>query len=144
MSKQKFTDIELIAALNIHAGSSTRAAEELGVTRDAVQKRKALLPKGALAMDLDTYKKTRADIFADFQRTLLQYVTPEKMKSASLQQIGTLFGIMYDKERLEKNLATEHIAHVMQSKLSEEDKADLRELIAAKTKRMRESISYEE
>jgi len=40
MGEQKFTDIELITALDYHKGNVTRVAEELGVSRAAVIKRK--------------------------------------------------------------------------------------------------------
>jgi hypothetical protein len=144
MGQQKFTDLELISTLALHEGNITKTAEALGVTRAAVTKRKNLLPEGALIHSVDDYRKKRADTFADFQRIILQYVTHDKMKKASLNQLGTLFGIFYDKERLEKNLATEHIAHAIQKNLSPDDMKAVKELVTKMTNQKREAVSYDE
>ena len=92
MPKQKFDDQELIAALTLHKGNVTYAAEELGVTRAAVIKRKKTIPDGVLAETVIEFRTQRADIFARLQQVLLQHITPAKLKGASLAQIGTLLG----------------------------------------------------
>lgn len=143
MGVQKFTDIELIATLSLHENNITKTAEALGVSRGAVIKRKAALPEGALIHTVEDFRKKRADTFADFQRIILQYVSHDKLKKASLQQLGTLFGIFYDKERIEKNLATEHIAHVVQQNLSAADMQAVRELVTKMTTQKREAVTYE-
>jgi hypothetical protein len=140
----KFTDIDLIAALNLHQGNVTRAAKDLGVTRQAVIKRKKLLPDGVIAPTIKEFRESRADTFARLQQILLQYITPEKLKGASLQQIGTLFGIMYDKERLEKNLATEHIAHAHYQMLDDSQMAKVKQLAKDLTQKKLTEIEYNE
>ena len=135
MGKQKFDDAELIAALNLHNNNVSRTADELGVTRAAVIKRRNTLPDGVIAKTVEEFRTRRADTFARLQQILLQHITPKKLKGASLAQIGTLFGIMYDKERLEKNLSTENIAHNHYEQLDTIDKAMLKELVERRTQK---------
>ena len=144
MGASKFTDLELIAALNVHNDNVTRAARELGVTRNAVIKRKKLLPKGVIAPTIEKFRSQRADTFARFQQIILQYVTEKKLKGASLQQLGTLFGIMYDKERLERGQATEHIAHAHYEKLDEKQMKALKEFSKTMVEDKMRAISYDE
>jgi hypothetical protein len=140
----KFTDVELIAALGLCNGNITKTAEQLGVSRAAVIKRKKTIPEGVIAPTIKEFRKERADVFAHIQRACLQYITPEKLKKASLQQIGTLFGIMYDKERLEQNLSTENVAHALEQALSDNDIKRLDTLITERTKEKLEEVEYVE
>jgi len=144
MGATKFTDLELIAALNVHHDNVTRAAKELGVSRSAVIKRKKLLPKGVIAPTIQEFREQRADTFARFQQIILQYVTEKKLKGASLQQLGTLFGIMYDKERLERGQATEHIAHAHYELLDEKQLKALKEFSRTMIEDKMKRISYDE
>ena len=142
MGEKKFTDIELITALDFHKNNVTRVAEELGVSRAAVIKRKKKIPEGIITPDIETFRQERANIFASIQQTLLRYITPTKLKAASLQQIGTLFGIMYDKERLEKNQATDFIAHAHFQMLAPDQMASIRNLAKELTERKLKQVTY--
>ena len=55
----------------------------------------------------EPYKKHRAEILAGLQDKILNEVKAEDIKSASLLQKVTTVGILYDKERLERNLSTD-------------------------------------
>lgn len=138
----KFTNTDLIVALNLHDGNVTRAAEELGVSRAAIIKRRKQLPSGCLSKDLTQFRQKRADIFAEIQKMILMYITPDKLAKSSLQQLGTLFGIMYDKERLEQNLATEHIAHAHYEVLDDQTKESIRKLTDELTAKKLQAVSY--
>jgi hypothetical protein len=142
MGEQKFTDIELITALDYHKGNVTRVAEALGVSRAAVIKRKKKIPEGIITPDVETFRQERANIFASIQQALLRYITPDKLKHASLQQIGTLFGIMYDKERLEKNQATDFIAHAHFQALPADQMQSIRALSKELTERKLKKVNY--
>jgi len=143
MADQKFSDMELIAALNLHNGNVSRAAQELGVTRAAVIKRKKVIPVGVLAPTITEFRSQRADVFARLQQILLQHITEKKLKGASLAQIGTLFGIMYDKERLEKNLSTENIAHNQYKTLTAADREMIKEIVKSRTESKLKEIVYD-
>lgn len=143
MANQKFTDMELIAALNMHNGNVSRAAQELQVTRAAVIKRKKVIPEGVLAPTITEFRSQRADVFARLQQILLQHITEKKLKGASLAQIGTLFGIMYDKERLEKNLSTENIAHNQYKTMTAEDREMIKAIVKSRTESKLKEIVYD-
>ena len=143
MPKQKFDDFEMIAALNIHNGNISRAAQELGVTRAAIIKRKKHLPEGVIAPTISEFRMQRADTFARLQQILLQHITPAKLKGASLAQIGTLFGIMYDKERLERGQATEHIAHKHYESLDETQLKALKDFSKTMVEQKLREITYD-
>jgi predicted transcriptional regulator len=142
MGAKKFTDIELIAALDFHNGNVTRVAEELGVSKTAVIKRKRKIPEGVITPDIDTFRQERANIFASIQQALLRYVTPDKLKRASLAQIGTLFGIMYDKERIERNQATDFIAHAHYQMLAPEQMKSIKAVAKELTEQKLKQVTY--
>ena len=144
MGEKKFTDIELIETLRNNQGNVSASAKDLGVSRQAITKRRQNLPKGLETADVQDFRKNRATTFASLQQILLQYITPEKLKKASIQQLGTLFGIMYDKERLERNLATEHISHAHFQKLPPDQMASIRKLSQELTERKLNQIRDED
>jgi hypothetical protein len=132
----KIDQQELIALATARKGDGSpfthqEMARHLGVTRPAVTRALAKIPKSVLAShDVQTFRKNRADIFADMQRMILTYMTPEKLKGASINQLGTLFGIVYDKERLEKGQATAHVAQINRSMLDDESLKKVRQIVA--------------
>jgi hypothetical protein len=141
--QKKFSDLELVAALAHYKGNITAVADELGVNRSTILRRKASLPEG-LQGNLEEYRMKRADTFADFQRLILQNITGDKLKKASIQQLGTLFGIFYDKERLEHGQATEHIAHAHYNKLDEDSRRMIGKLVKEMTDQKLKQIQYED
>ena len=144
MPKQKFSDAELIAAINSNEGNSTAAAKDLGVCRDSVMKRKLTLPVGALITDLAEFKVKRGDVFADLQRKTLAAITPDKLAACSAQQLATIAAILYDKERLESGKCTENIAHGMVENMSAADLADLADLQKKRTERLQAEVIYDD
>jgi hypothetical protein len=135
MARQKFSDAELIDVLHVVDGNVTHAAEALGVTRHAIVKRRDKLPEGILAKDIDTFRQKRADTLARVQQIMLQYITPEKLKKASLSQLVLAFGLMFDKERLEQGKPTEHVAHAHLSKMHPDDLKMIKEMVKQSTER---------
>jgi len=55
---------------------------------------------------LDNFKANRADILAGIQETVAASLTEEDIKNASIRDRTMLFGVLYDKERLERGQAT--------------------------------------
>ena len=58
---------------------------------------------------LGNHKKNRADILALKSAQIIQSIDLSTIKKASLQQRLTGYGILYDKERLERDLSTQNI-----------------------------------
>lgn len=59
---------------------------------------------------IERFKKHRADFLTHKQAEILGSLTDRDIKDASLLQRTTAFGILYDKERLERNQSTENIS----------------------------------
>lgn len=59
---------------------------------------------------IEHLKKHRADILTLKQGEILNALTEDEIKKASPQVKGMLFGILYDKERLERGQSTENIS----------------------------------
>jgi len=60
---------------------------------------------------LDSYKIHRADILALNGRKLLSKITDEKLQKASAYQLAGMYGILYDKERLERGQTTANVGY---------------------------------
>lgn len=107
--KAKIDTTQLIALANQKKPngkplSHSDIAKELRCSRVAVTKALANISPTLLSQrDTETFVTERADILAELQQTLIRYVTPEKLKRASLSQIVTAMAILYDKERLERH-----------------------------------------
>ena len=141
MASKLFEDADLIATLNMNNGNVTRTAEQLGVTRAAVIKRRDALPEGAF-LSREEWAVKKVDALKDLQRKILQSITPDDIKKASAAQRITMAAILEDKIRLAEGKATEHIAHQMESNLSDEDRAILQEFIARRTQQVVSQIEY--
>lgn len=109
-------------------------ADEMGVSRVGVTRALQRIPPELLSgRTVEEYRQNRAKMFAGIQRMILQNITPDKLKNASLAQLGTLFGIFYDKERLEHGQSTENNAMAIKIQLDDASKAKIQEAIAALT-----------
>ena len=53
--------------------------------------------------NLEEFKNLRADLFAYYQRLILSTITISELEKASLGQRLTVLGILFDKEKIERN-----------------------------------------
>ncbi len=100
---------QIINAVVIQGMSLSQAADHLQCSKQSISKRLQRLniqPNG-----LQQYKKNRADLLAYYQLQLLNALTPADIKKMNPVQRITCFGILYDKERLERGQSTENIAY---------------------------------
>jgi hypothetical protein len=58
----------------------------------------------------ELYEENRASILTSLQARLISGLTPEKIEKASLRDIAVSFGVLFDKERLEKDKSTANVA----------------------------------
>jgi hypothetical protein len=65
---------------------------------------------GIESKEVQDYKDHRADIFSGIQNKILKSVTEEDIQKASLQVKAMAFGVLYDKERLERGQSTENVS----------------------------------
>ena len=61
------------------------------------------------------YKKHRADIIGLKSRQILKHMDDAKLEKASAYQLAGMFGILYDKERLERDKSTQNVGMVLQN-----------------------------
>ena len=110
--------------------SYNEIAELVGRTKQTVHKR--LQPYVEDINNLQSFKDHRADILAVHQARLLNSLTPDAIKECSPYQRVGMFGILYDKERIERGMSTQNIAYADYSaKLSdlEKEEMELRKLL---------------
>ena len=74
---------------------------------------------------LKNYKKYRADILALTQHKLLSAINTDDLTKASLSQKVVAYGVLYDKERLERGQSTENIAYADMVKVNDQIDKDL-------------------
>ena len=123
-------DVERALDLHLNHGLSyAQMAPILGVHPSAIHKRiKHLLPNN----DTQYYQNHRADILSHVQLQLLSQVDTRRLKKVSSRDAVISYGILYDKERLERGQST---ANTDMRILS----ATLKEL-EAQEKELRESL----
>lgn len=61
---------------------------------------------------LGNYKSNRADVIALVGKQILSSISDEDIKKASLNQKVVSYGILYDKERLERGQSTENVLDI--------------------------------
>jgi hypothetical protein len=125
--------------------SHQEISDRMGCSRVAVTRAIQRVPEWQIKeRDLEQFKRERADIFAAAQQLVLKYLTHDKLKKASPQQIATLMAIFYDKERLERGKATQHVANLTDIQLDKETKKLLQEAIVSRTKAMLDKTSIKQ
>ena len=81
-------------------------ARKVGCTPGNVQQVLSAYLSGTSPEALKEYQENRGDILDAVQHRALLNITPEKLAKASPAELMTVFGISYDKARLERGQAT--------------------------------------
>lgn len=122
--------IEVILAMREEGMGVKEIARELGVSHQNISKRLKKVQKDVKRFD--RWKKYKADVLAWKQKEILDNLTEEDIKKASVREKAVLFGVLYDKERLERGKSTQNIsiAHfdAELAKLEEEERRLKKEL----------------
>lgn len=101
---------DIIEAVETHNLSIPQAAKLLGCSERNIYAR--LEQVGLRPGQLQKYKDHRADILASYQQIILNSFTKEDLKKAGLSQKIMAYGVLYDKERLERGQSTDNIAYM--------------------------------
>lgn len=64
-------------------------------------------------IDLEAFKSNRADLMAMKQAQVLGALTIEDVEKASAKDKALVYGILYDKERLERGQSTSNVATIL-------------------------------
>jgi len=87
--------------------SQRELAKELKVSRNTVSK--ALDKVSDYKGEIELFRKQRGDILDDKQRLILDAINSKKVGEAKLRDLAVAAGILFDKNRLERNLSTSNI-----------------------------------
>lgn len=128
--KKKIQDLEL--AYLVGAGLNQREiAEKLEVSRSsvtlAIKRMKEEQPELLEEKSIEDFRKGEADDLATMRRLIVAALKKKlrttSLKNISLQQLGMLYGIMFDKDRLLNDQSTENHAVRTYSQLDGETRA---------------------
>jgi len=106
----KYTPIEKILKYRKQGLSLPEIGGILGISKQAVHQR--LQPYAEELENLEDYKEHRADILALKGRQILKNIDNDRLEKASAYQLAGMYGILYDKERLERGESTHNIASI--------------------------------
>jgi hypothetical protein len=109
----KYIPIEKILELKGKNLSSSQIAKLLNCHSSAIRAR--LTDHCYMAENLESFKNHRPDLLAMHQSQILSNVATAKVKPPrtvrDLKDAVTAFGILYDKERLERGMSTDIVDH---------------------------------
>lgn len=140
---RKINDLEL-AILLAQGKTHEQAAKELGVARVTVTSRvKWLKENNPLALQLvsaDEYRAMESDSIAQIRQGIIQELirrikTGSGLSKESMPQLAKTFGILFDKDRLIRGEATEHVAHIHKEDLDPETRDMIKQIINRETER---------
>jgi transcriptional regulator with XRE-family HTH domain len=101
--------IELIIDYKRRGLTQAQVAKLLDCSEYNISKR--LAPHRELIDCTQKYVDNRPFILALEQERIRQHITPAKLAKASARDLAVMFGIFYDKERLETGQSTQNIAY---------------------------------
>ena len=105
---------DIIECIEVKGMSIQQAADHLECSKQNISNR--LKAIGIKPGGIKQFKENRAELLAYYQLQLLQSLTPDEIKKIPPGSRATTFGILYDKERLERGESTQNIAYADMSK----------------------------
>ncbi len=121
-------DLNRALALRIKGLNYDDIAQLLGVSRGCVIAN--LGSYMAEGLDLTIFKQNRADLLAGKQAQILKTLSEAEIRKASPYQRVGMFGILYDKERLERGQSTQNVSYAAMSRELEDLDREILELEA--------------
>ena len=140
---RKIHDLEL--AYLVGCGLNQREiAEKLEVSRptvsDAIKHLRATHPELLEEKSIEEFRKGETEDLANMRRIILsslrRKMTTTTLNAISLQQLGVLYGILFEKDRLLRGEATEHIATATYAQLDDKTRAVITDAVSQLTKDM--------
>ena len=102
--------IEALIQLDRQGLTYEEIGKRVGLSKWSVWQR--FKTAGYMSEHLQAYKDSRADVLAYYQQQILSSLSEADLKKASLQVKIMAFGILYDKERLERGQSTSNISAI--------------------------------
>ena len=120
--------VDLERAINLRLKGLTylEIAQIFGVTQTTVHERlQGYIPEDS---NLSAFKLNRADIMAAKQEQILKSLSQDDIQKASAYQRVGMYGILYDKERLERGQSTANVAYADLSREMRDIDNEIRQL----------------
>jgi hypothetical protein len=112
-------DVQKAIQLKQQGNSYKEISKILGCSPQNIhQKIKDLIPKS----DTEKYIAERADILAKKNQKVLEYLDDEKLKKSTAMQIASIYGILYDKERIERGLSDNNARPLVMIQINQDGK----------------------
>src|SRR3990167_9305813 len=102
--------IETLIQLDRQGLTYDEIGKRVGLSKWSVWKR--FKTAGYISEHLQAYRDSIADVLAYYQQQILSSLSEADLKKASLQVKIMAFGILYDKERLERGQSTSNISAI--------------------------------
>lgn len=125
----KYIPIEQLLELKNKKLTNEQIANIIGCSKSNVFQR--LRPYNSKINELELHKRHRADILTSVQKRIVEGITDDKIADAPLNQLSVAYGILYDKERLERNKSTQNLSVNSLVEHHEKQLADLEQNLTA-------------
>jgi hypothetical protein len=140
--KKKINDLELVYLYGLGM-TQENIAQKLDVSVSTVKKALAQMreefPDLLKVKDLKEFRREESDHLGSLRQMILgamkQKVMRMNLNQVSFQQLSMIYGVLFDKDRLLRGEATEHVAHATITKLDAEDRKLLSETVRQMTER---------
>ena len=111
VNKSKSAQLKDILQLKLKGLTDQQIANKYGITQQAINKRLQGIYKLIDKESLEAYRENKANLLDSAELQLLSEVLQaSKLKKMSVRDATVSYGIIYDKNRLEKGLSTENTA----------------------------------
>jgi transposase len=124
--KNRKIDVEKAIELRFKGLTFTEIAKQFDVTKQSV--REVIRRYLPVDISVDWFRKNKSAMLHAKQAQILSSLSPEEIKEASAYQKVGMFGILYDKARLEDGQSTENVGYADYTGVLEEVEAQLQAL----------------
>lgn len=146
--KRKIQDLELAYLYGLGM-TNQEIADKIGVTQPAVsnalKKLRKESPELLEEQGTELFRAGESDRLAEMRKIILgsirRKLSTMSLGTVSLQQLATLYGVLFDKDRLLRGESTEHIATASYTQLDDKTKSVISNAVKELTSQMLEVAS---
>jgi len=147
---RKVTDLEL-SYLSGMGYTHDEMAEKLGVSRSTITSNLLRLKKESPELlnmiEVEEFRKQETDDLARLRQIILGSIRKKlnttSLSTVSMQQLATLYGILFDKDRLLRGEATEHIATATYNQIDDKTREAIGDAVKQITQNMLDEAQHE-
>ena len=148
--KKKINDLELVYLHGLGLTQENMAQKldvSVSTVKNALARLREEFPDLLKIKDLEEFRREESDHLGSLRQMILsalkQKVLKMNLSQVSFQQLSTIYGVLFDKDRLLRGEATEHVAHATITSLDKEDRKLLQDTVRQMTERALQQSSNE-